>query len=249
MTGLAQCQLVLAWVTELPAAIILLIEVIILSAGVTARYGLGRPLVWSDELSITLFLWLAMLGAVIAVQRSEHMRLTFVIARAPLRWLPLIDTFCTIVLIAFLIGLFPPSIAYTRNQAVIITEGLHIPVAVTSAALPTGIILMTLVLLIRVLERSTWRQAAASLIAIGVIVATLFALRPLLIDIGNYDLVVFFVVLVMICVLLGIPIAFAFGVATFSYLSLVTNVPLTIVVNRMSEGMSDFILLSIPLFI
>ena len=247
--GLVRCETALTWLTEIPAAAILLVEVVILSAGVTARYGLNRPLVWSDELSITLFLWLAMFGAVIALQRSEHMRLTFVIARAPLRSIPFIDTFCTIVLIAFLIGLLPPSIAYTRNQAVIITEGLHIPVAVTSAALPTGITLMILVLLVRALERSNWLYAIVSLMIIGIIAGTLFLLRPLLIDIGNYDLVVFFVVLVLMCVLLGIPIAFAFGIATFSYLITVTGVPLTIVVNRMSEGMSDFILLSIPLFI
>ena len=247
--GLVRCETALTWLTEIPAAAILLVEVVILSAGVTARYGLNRPLVWSDELSITLFLWLAMFGAVIALQRSEHMRLTFVIARAPLRSIPFIDTFCTIVLIAFLIGLLPPSIAYTRNQAVIITEGLHIPVAVTSAALPTGITLMILVLLVRAFERSNWLYAIVSLMIIGIIAGTLFLLRPLLIDIGNYDLVVFFVVLVLMCVLLGIPIAFAFGIATFSYLITVTGVPLTIVVNRMSEGMSDFILLSIPLFI
>ena len=247
--GLVRCETALTWLTEIPAAAILLVEVVILSAGVTARYGLNRPLVWSDELSITLFLWLAMFGAVIALQRSEHMRLTFVIARAPLRSIPFIDTFCTIVLIAFLIGLLPPSIAYTRNQAVIITEGLHIPVAVTSAALPTGITLMILVLLVRAFERSNWLYAIVSLMIIGIIAGTLFSLRPLLIDIGNYDLVVFFVVLVLMCVLLGIPIAFAFGIATFSYLITVTGVPLTIVVNRMSEGMSDFILLSIPLFI
>jgi tripartite ATP-independent transporter DctM subunit len=249
ITSLVRCETLLAWLSEIPAAIILLIEVIILSAGVTARYALDRPLVWSDELSITLFLWLAMLGAVIAVQRSEHMRLTFVIGRAPLRWLPFIDTFCTVLLIAFLLGLLPPSIAYTRNQAVIITEGLHIPVAVTSVALPTGISLMMLVLLVRVFRRSTWRDVATSIVVIAILAATLWMLRPLLRDIGNYDLVVFFVILVLICVVLGIPIAFAFGIATFSYLITVTNVPLTVVVNRMSEGMSDFILLSIPLFI
>jgi tripartite ATP-independent transporter DctM subunit len=248
-SALARCETILAWLTQIPAALILLTEVIILSAGVTARYVVGRPLVWSDELSITLFLWLAMLGAVISLQRGEHMRLTFAIARAPLRVLPFIETFCTLLLIAFLIGLLPPSITYTRDQAVIITEGLHVPVAVTSAALPTGITLMILVLLVRVLGRAIWRDVVASIITLGLVATVLFILHPLLIDIGNYDLVIFFVILVLICVLLGIPIAFAFGIATFSYLSVVTNVPLTIIVNRMSEGMSDFILLSIPLFI
>ncbi len=46
-----------------------------LSAGVFARYALNRPLVWSDELASALFLWLAMLGSVLALGRSEHMRL------------------------------------------------------------------------------------------------------------------------------------------------------------------------------
>jgi tripartite ATP-independent transporter DctM subunit len=53
----------------------------------------------------------------------------------------------------------------------------------------------------------------------------------------------------MACVLLGVPIAFAFGIATFAYLYLLTDMPLTIIVNRVHEGTSDLTLLSIPLFI
>lgn len=246
---LRQFQTFLAFLTEIPAAIILLIEVVVLSAGVIARYGFNRPLVWSDELSITLFLWLAMLGSVIAVRRNEHMRLTFVVARAPARWQPFIETFCSILLIVFLLQILLPGVAYTRNQAVIITEGLHIPVAVSGAAIPTGTALMIIMLVARVLERSNLRDAIVSAAAIGLLAAASWASRPVLFAIGDYNLIVFFVLLVLVCAFLGIPIAFAFGVATFSYLSLMTEIPLTIVVNRMSEGMSDLILLSIPLFI
>jgi tripartite ATP-independent transporter DctM subunit len=247
--ALKRCETILAVVTEVPAAIILVIEIIVLSAGVTARYGFDRPLVWSDELSITLFLWLAMLGSAIAVRRSEHMRLTFVIARAPARWRPRIDAFGTILLIWFLARLVAPALAYTRNQAVIITEGLHIPVAVTSAAMPAGIGLMIAILSVRVLARANWRDVLGSVVVLALIATALWMLRLPLGAVGNYDLVVFFVVLVLACVLLGVPIAFAFGIATLSYLNLMTSVPLTIVINRMSEGMSDIILLSIPLFI
>ena len=41
------------------------------------RYALHAPLIWSDELASLLFLWLVMLGAVAALARNEHMRLTF----------------------------------------------------------------------------------------------------------------------------------------------------------------------------
>lgn len=66
---------------------------------------------------------------------------------------------------------------------------------------------------------------------------------------GNYNLLVFFVLIVGVCVAGGIPIAFAFGTATLAYLALVTDAPLQIVVSRMDEGMSGLILLSVPLFV
>ena len=55
--------------------------------------------------------------------------------------------------------------------------------------------------------------------------------------------------MVAVCVVLGLPIAFAFGIATLAYLIFTTTTPLTIVVSRMDEGMSHIILLSVPLFV
>ena len=61
---------------EIPAAILVVAEIVILFSGIVARYVLHTPLVWSDELASILFLWLAMLGAVVALRRGEHMRMT-----------------------------------------------------------------------------------------------------------------------------------------------------------------------------
>ena len=47
----------------------------------------------------------------------------------------------------------------------------------------------------------------------------------------------------------AVPIAFAFGLATFSYIALATSTPEVVVVGRMDEGMSHLILLSVPLFV
>src|SRR5947209_8089127 len=61
---------------EIPAATVVVAEVVILFAGILAR-AFHQPLTWSDELASTLFLWLAMLGSAVAIQRSSHMRLTY----------------------------------------------------------------------------------------------------------------------------------------------------------------------------
>ena len=58
------------------AALLVVVEIVVLFTGVSARYFFQRPLIWSDELAGILFLWLAMLGAVVAFQRAEHMRMT-----------------------------------------------------------------------------------------------------------------------------------------------------------------------------
>ena len=52
---------VLAVATEIPAAILVGIEILVLLMGVVSRYVFDRPLTWTDELASGLFLWLAMM--------------------------------------------------------------------------------------------------------------------------------------------------------------------------------------------
>ena len=66
---------------EVPTAVLVLVEIFVLLAGVVSRFVFHHPFVWSDELASILFLWLAMLGAVVALQRMQHMRLTAVVSR------------------------------------------------------------------------------------------------------------------------------------------------------------------------
>ena len=64
---------------EIPAALLVVAEIAVLLIGILARYIFHKPIVWSDELAGTLFLWLAMLGSVIAFQRGEHMCMTAIV--------------------------------------------------------------------------------------------------------------------------------------------------------------------------
>ncbi|WP_048863358.1 TRAP transporter large permease subunit, partial [Acidisphaera rubrifaciens] len=70
-----------------------------------------------------------------------------------------------------------------------------------------------------------------------------------LVPLGNWNLVVFFVLLLGAGVLLSVPIAFAFGLATLAYLATLTRTPLSVVASQMDSGMSNLILLAVPLFV
>ena len=58
---------------EAIGAMLVLAEVTILFAGVVSRYLLDSPLFWTDELANFLFLWLSMLGMVVALRGDGHM--------------------------------------------------------------------------------------------------------------------------------------------------------------------------------
>ena len=75
--------------TEGSAALLVVIEVTLLFCNVFSRYVLNQPIVWGDELASLLFLWLAMLGSVVAMRRGEHMRLTSFIGHLPRKNAPL----------------------------------------------------------------------------------------------------------------------------------------------------------------
>jgi tripartite ATP-independent transporter DctM subunit len=245
----ARLERALAWATEVPAAALVGVEILVLLIGVVSRYVFNAPLTWSDELASTLFLWLAMLGAVIALRRAEHMRLAFLVGLAPSRWRRWLETFATMVVAAFLVMMIAPARDYVELQWSITTPALEIPDGYRVAAIEAGAALMLVIVVARLVERATLADAASALAVVLATVIALWLARPFLAGIGNLNLVIFFVAMVGLCVALGVPIAFAFGISTLSYLALTTRVPLTIMASRIDEGTSNLVLLSVPLFV
>src|SRR5262245_2457598 len=83
----------LAWITEVPAALLVVVEAALLLTSVVARYIFHDPIFWADELAAMLFLWLALLGSAIALRRGEHMRLTAFVTALPERARAWCETF------------------------------------------------------------------------------------------------------------------------------------------------------------
>src|SRR4051794_37049900 len=239
----------LGHLVEVPVALLTAVEVAILLAGVISRYVFRNPFVWSDELASILFLWLAMLGAVVAFRRGEHMRMSTLVARASPRWRTFFEAFAVALAVAFLALVLHPAIEYAVDEAAIVTPALEIPNIWRAAALPVGCALMLLFALLRLARVGGLGQILLALLLIAAIGAGLWMLKPLFAAMGNYKLVVFFVLLVAAGVLAGAPIAYVFAIATFAFLAITMRAPLTIVVSRMDEGMSHIILLSVPLFV
>src|SRR5579872_5116489 len=245
----ASLEASLGLLVEIPAAMLVVAEIVILFAGVVARYVLQRPLIWSDELASILFLWLAMLGSVVAFRRSEHMRMTAGVANAGPAMRAYLDMVATCAALAFLLLIVAPSTQYAYEESFITTPALQISNSWRAAALPIGICLMVLFAVLRLLRVGDTAIVLRAALSVGVLVALFWLATPWLKPLGNLNLVIFFVGVVGLCVFAGVPIAFAFGLAIFGYLALTTRTPLMVLIGRMDEGMSHLILLAVPLFI
>ena len=129
---LASIEHFLGLLVEIPAALLVIAEIVILFAGVVARYGLHRPLIWSDELASILFLWLAMLGAAVAFRRAEHMRMTAVVASARPAMRAYLDLVATSAALAFLVMIAWPAYEYAYEESFITTPANRMTISATT---------------------------------------------------------------------------------------------------------------------
>src|ERR1700692_2769698 len=102
--------------TEVLGAVIVVAETCILFAGVVSRYVFDSPIMWTDELGNFLFLWLSMLGTVVALRNDGHMRLT-----ALVNWVrPTYGRWCSSVGalagIAFVLLILMPALHYVDEE-------------------------------------------------------------------------------------------------------------------------------------
>jgi tripartite ATP-independent transporter DctM subunit len=246
--GLARFERALGWAVEVPAALLVLADVAVLFVGVFSRFVLQSPLVWSDELASILFIWLAMLGSVIALRRGEHMRMTAVVNMMGPGRAALFEALATCACLAFLAMIAWPAWQFAADEAAITTPALEISNLWRAAALPSGIALMMVFALLRLVREAPARSLQAA-VMVGVLVAAFWFGRSVFDGLGRLNLLVFFVGVAAGSVFAGIPIAFAFGLGTVGYLALTTSTPLPVIIGRMDEGMSHLILLAVPLFV
>jgi tripartite ATP-independent transporter DctM subunit len=245
---LARVDRVIGGAVEAIAAVLLAIEIVLLLAGVIARYVFHNPLVWSDELASVLFLWLAMLGAVLALRREGNMRMTALRSRTSGGVRHCLDLASGLGCFLLLALILMPAVDYALEEQVVSLSTMEGSMLWRAAAMPVGVALM----LVSMVLSGRRRPALADALVFGGVVLLVCAAAfagPFLRGLGHLNLLIFFVGVAGAAVLAGIPIAFSFGLATLGYLALSTPIPLTILIARMDAGMAHPILLSIPLFV
>ncbi|TCR70289.1 tripartite ATP-independent transporter DctM subunit [Bosea sp. BK604] len=234
---------------EFVCAILLLVIVGVLLLGVTSRYVFSLPVVWIDEVASISFLWLAMLGAAIAIDRNEHLKLTLFIGMMSQRLRDFVNALAMLIVAAFLAGLIYPAIDYAIEESYVTSAALNIPNSWRTSALPAGIAAMFVLALRYAVRTSSIGDLLLAALVIAALAGAFYLLMPSFKTLGYGNILIFLVIIVALCLVAGVPIAFCFGMGTLCFLAFSTTVPMIVMIGRMDEGMSSIILLSVPIFV
>jgi TRAP-type C4-dicarboxylate transport system permease small subunit len=239
------------WIAPLEAISAFLVAgiVLLLFTGVVSRYVFTKPIDWIDETVSMGFIWVGMIGSAIAMHRNEHLRLTTFVDQMPIRLRNYVQAFALVAVMAFLLGMILPAIDYTKDEWIIAMQTLQIPNSFRVAAIATGIVLMLLVVSSHALRTIKAKHLAVAVLTIIALALICHFAAPQLIKLGRLNLLIFLVIFVAILLVSGVPIAFCFGLGVLSYLVFTTDIPLQVVVSRMDEGMSNLVLVSVPVFV
>jgi tripartite ATP-independent transporter DctM subunit len=178
------------------------------------------------------------------------MRMTAVVKALPEGWQRFANALALAAMATFVGVLVGPFIEFTRDETMNILPGLDVSSVYRVVSLPVGATLMALLALLKLFQVGSPGKSILALAVIAVLVAIGFTAQDWLQDLSTTtQLLIFFLGVVGILVVLGVPIAVCFGYATIGYLAFAVDVDLSVVANRLNEGMSPLILLAVPLFI
>lgn len=142
------------------AAIILMVQVTIAFLNVITRYVINYSLAWTEELEVSLFVWLTLLGAAIAYKQNAHLSMVFVANALPKRWQKWINLFVAATSILLFVILFIFSVQQVQVEVRFntMTEALGIPAWIFTAGVPVGCVIV----IIRILQAAHARFRAES---------------------------------------------------------------------------------------
>jgi len=133
---------------QFTAALLLGIDVVLVSTQVILRYVFNNPQAWAEEVGRYVFVWVIFIGALLATARDSHIRVTVLTERfgsagvrfsRALSWLLAVPTFSYVAYLGY-------QLAWRNRFTTFYTiEGA--PRVVFFLAVPVGFTLMVLVLL------------------------------------------------------------------------------------------------------
>jgi len=257
----ARLELGLTGLVRIVTAALLLAIVVVIVWQVTARYipDIRVPR-WTEEISLIMMVWLAMLGSGLAVRAGEHLSVDVVTRQLPKRVQRWLERLVWVGVAAF--GVYLVVYGWELSQRTMLQtfSATRLPVGWMYLGIPFGGGLVAFyslrnvfrppvadldVVIETVQVRGNWTVRITMAAILAFIGGGAFAVFGADVLMGPVGVLLGGVALLM---LLGVPIAIALGIACLATV-LTLDLPPLIVAQRMANGVNSTPLLAIPFFI
>ena len=134
-------------VISLATSLLLSLMAVIYMAQVIFRYVIQKPLVWADELSGFLMVWVVFLGAVVALHEKTHINIDILWQVLPFKFKRVLVWTCDILVLFVAIILAAYGYKVIKGSIGMMATSIDIPYAPVYSIIPISGVLMITVLL------------------------------------------------------------------------------------------------------
>ena len=115
---------------------------IVLFAQVLARYILNSPMLWPEEATVSLMIWITFLGLSYGVEHRLHVRMNSLVNKLPRKAQQAIAVIMDILMFAAAVYLVPVALDYFQSRVDVISPSLGISYGIVYGCIPVGFILV-----------------------------------------------------------------------------------------------------------
>jgi len=126
------------WLNFVGYAIVL----VVLFIQIVARYFFSYGIVWSDEFSRYMMVWLVMLCSATLVREKQHIRLTILDTLLPKAWFRWVDVLIHVVILVFAVIVFRYSLINVAVSSKAVSTSMRMPMTWIYTAFPVSMAIM-----------------------------------------------------------------------------------------------------------
>jgi C4-dicarboxylate transporter DctM subunit len=234
------------------AALIMCFALVLSFYSVVARYVFHWSLDWSDEIAVYAVVWSVFFGISSLIKTDGHVRVDLVITRFSEKRQRILDFYHTLLGLAFVaVVAWGGFLLVQKAHATGITSESHLKfkMYLPFLVMPIGGLLLVfrmaerLLMLSRILRgQRVWKDAIVyGLVALSLVLAYMLTTK--------IDITVALLVMLVIMLFLGMPIAFGMGIASLACLLFFNLIKMDGIAPKMFWSVNKFVLIAIPYFI
>lgn len=137
-------------------SMVLVVILVVISMQIIMRYVFNHPLLWSEELSRYLYVWIAWIGCAFCVGTRSHISVPVLLDSLPLQVQRVLAVVGNLAVLGALCYLIPHALSYALGQKAFMASTIPVRRIWLYIALPTGLVLTAVQLVfdtvIRVME-------------------------------------------------------------------------------------------------